>query len=339
MPLSRFVVKRGGTLVELLVTIGVVSILMGLLMPAVQQARESARRTACLNNLRQLGLANQGFLSARQFFCGPSVDAFPGTPGYTRDVGLYVDLLPYLEQSVIHSQFDRNGYVHAGANRDALQQRLPVLSCVSAGESSLLSNIAERVSGPAVDGLNSVACDYSGSGGVWEFAGRLSVENAGIVRLRVGGEAGIRVAEVRDGLSNTLLAWESAGDSLYLPGAARFRLTMQDGAPPGFYWRERNRGFHSVGRPSSLTYLYSWCGFRTGSLTAWSNAGVQVDPLTGNGKAMNQTNRFGEPFSLHPSGAGFAYADGSVRFLSDEIDSAALSSLITISDGQVNKEY
>jgi prepilin-type N-terminal cleavage/methylation domain-containing protein/prepilin-type processing-associated H-X9-DG protein len=328
-------IKRGFSLVELLVTLGIISVLLGLVMPAVQQAREAARRTACLNNLRQLSLASQGFLVTKSHFPGPVVNAWPGTAGYTKDAGFLFELLPYLEQSPLHGQFDRQSYLHSIANRDRLTTRVSTLYCPSAGDPSVLSNVASGVSGAVVDGLDSLTCDYSGSGGVWDFFGRMDGSNGGVVRLRLGNQSGTRVAEVRDGLSSTLLAWESAGDGLYLPGTQGLRQTIQDGAPETFYWRERGGSFQSVGRASSLTYLYSWCGFRTGSLTAWAPYGVQVSPRTELGRAVNMTNRFGEPFSFHPGGANFAYADGAVGFLADDIDSALLSYLVSIADGNV----
>ncbi len=330
----RFV-KCGFSLVELLVTLGIISVLLGLTMPAVQQARESARRAACLNNLRQLSVANQGFLGARSFFPSPVVNAFPGTSAYTRDAGFFFELLPYLEQSNLHSKFDRRGYFHSMVNREHLTTRVPILYCASIGEPSVLASISSSVSGSAVEGLASLTCDYSGSGGVWDFASRLDGNNGGVIRLRVSNQSGTRVAEVRDGLSNTFFAWESAGDGLYLPGMKRMRQAIQDHAPDSFNWRERGGSFQSSGRASSLTYLYSWTGFRTGSLTAWSPSGIQVNPRTEQGRAMNQTNRFGEPYSFHPSGANFAYSDGSVGFLAEDIDAAVLSYLVSIADRNV----
>lgn len=328
-------IKRGFSLVELLVTLGIISVLLGLGMPAVQQAREAARRTACLNNLRQMSLANQGFLVTKSHFPGPVVNGWPGTAGYTKDSGFLFELLPYLEQTPLHGQFDRQSYLHSMGNRDLLTTRVSSLYCPSAGDPSVLTNIASGVSGAAVVGLDSLTCDYSGSGGVWDFSDRIDGRNGGVVRLRLNNQPGTRVAEVRDGLSNTLLAWESAGDGLYLPGKQGLRQTIQSGAPESFSWRERGGSFQSIGRASSLTYLYSWGGFRTGSLTAWAPDGGQVNPRSGVGRAVNVTNRFGEPFSLHRGGVNFAYADGAVGFLADDIDSAPLSFLVSIADGNV----
>jgi prepilin-type N-terminal cleavage/methylation domain-containing protein len=327
-------IKRGFSLVELLVTLGIISVLLGLTMPAVQQARESARRTACLNNLRQLGLASQGFLVTKSYFPGPVVNAWPGTTSYTKDAGFLFELLPYLEQSPLHGQFDRQSYLHSMANRDQLTRRVSTLYCPSAGDPSVLTNIASGVSGAAVEGLDSLTCDYSGSGGVWDFSMRFDGSNGGIVALRIGNQSGTRIGEVRDGLSNTLLAWESCGDGLYLP-ESNFRQPINSGAPDEFVCRARAGNFQSNGRPACLTYLYSWAGFRTGSLSGWNPAGIQVNPRDGKGQSINQTNRYGEPFSRHPAGSTFVLADGSVAFFSAEFDSAVLSDFVSFADGRI----
>lgn len=326
--------RTGFGLVELLVTLGIVSILLGLLLPAVQQARESARLVSCKNNLRQLGISCQVYLANKSYFPGPKVDAIPGTTGYNRDAGFLFELLPFLEQSNVQERFDRRGYLHAEVNRHQLVARIPVFYCPSAGTSSELTDIASHVSGPAVTGLNSIACDYSGSGGVWDFSSRFDGSNGGIVALRIGNQPGTRISEVRDGLSNTLLAWESCGDGLYLPGS-NFRQPINSGAPDVFVLRARAGNFQSDGRPACLTYLYSWAGFRIGSLSGWNPAGTKVNPRDGKGQAINQTNQYGEPFSQHPAGATFVLADGSVAFFSAEFDSAVLSDFVSFADGRI----
>ena len=93
--MSRQVSKHGFTLVELLVVIAIVAILLGLLLPAVQQVREAARRTECLNNLKQLGLSNQNYESAFKFFPSGIIDDDNDHRVCLRN-GL-VDLLPFLE--------------------------------------------------------------------------------------------------------------------------------------------------------------------------------------------------------------------------------------------------
>ncbi|MBL8890020.1 MAG: DUF1559 domain-containing protein [Planctomycetaceae bacterium] len=325
--------RSGIGLVELLAALGTVFILLGLALPAIQQSRDAARRTSCLSQLRQIGVGAQGFLATRSYFPGPRVNALPSLSKYSSDSGLFIELLPYLDQMSLHRQFDLNRFAHSPENRSLLVQQPPLLKCPATGETVRLSGISSEISGSVVSGLESVTCDYSGSAGVWDFSSQLDGRNGGIVRLRIGLQPGTKSSEVRDGLSNTLIAWESAGDGLYLPFDENVARSFSDFAPDSFEWRERGGSFESIGRPSSLTYLYSWCGFRSGSLSAWSSSGEQLNPWFSQGVVINRTNRFGEPFSRHFGGANFANADGSVEFVSDRIDSKVLSCKVAIADG------
>src|SRR6056297_1446776 len=90
--------KRGFTLIELLVVIAIIAILVALLLPAVQQAREAARRSSCKNNLKQLGLAMHNYHDVH--------DCFP--LGMVHRINWRVSILPYLEQSTIFNQLDFN---------------------------------------------------------------------------------------------------------------------------------------------------------------------------------------------------------------------------------------
>src|SRR6188474_2281111 len=98
-------VQRAFTLIELLVVIAIIAILIALLLPAVQQAREAARRTQCKNNLHNIGLAVHNFESTYTYL--PSSQRPPvAGPTVTR-VAVYTQLLPYLEQSSIYNQYNQ----------------------------------------------------------------------------------------------------------------------------------------------------------------------------------------------------------------------------------------
>lgn len=96
--------RQGFTLVELLVVIAIIGILVGLLLPAVQQIREAARRTQCLNNLKQLGLAAHNYESAFKRFPPGYLGAtpLPGDYSQNSNIGHLVHLLPYVEQQAIY---------------------------------------------------------------------------------------------------------------------------------------------------------------------------------------------------------------------------------------------
>src|ERR1700687_4100371 len=96
--------RRGFTLIELLVVIAIIAVLISLLLPAVQQAREAARRTQCRNNLKQIGLALHNYLDANQVF--PPSSCFSLTPSFpkTGSWSIHARLLPFLEQSNAYQQ-------------------------------------------------------------------------------------------------------------------------------------------------------------------------------------------------------------------------------------------
>jgi len=104
------------TLVELLVVIAIIGILIALLLPAVQAARESARRAQCINNLKQLGTANHNHLSAR--------GTFPVGGHLCEISGYFVDLLPYIEEETIDEQLDKSGSRWSGYQPSTFNQEL-----------------------------------------------------------------------------------------------------------------------------------------------------------------------------------------------------------------------
>lgn len=115
--------KFGFTLVELLVVIAIIGVLMGLLLPAVQVAREAARRTQCANNLRQVGLALHNYESAKQKFPVGSIES--------NFVSAFASILPYVEQGILHDRYDFSLYYTDPQNAAVSKQALPVFLCPS----------------------------------------------------------------------------------------------------------------------------------------------------------------------------------------------------------------
>ena len=113
--------RHGFTLVELLVVIAIIGILIALLLPAVQAARESARRSQCTNHLKQLGLALHNYAGTHAEYLPP------GSPASLRH-GLFTAMLPFLEKTAVHEQIDLEGNTHIDPARNTI---IPEYSCAS----------------------------------------------------------------------------------------------------------------------------------------------------------------------------------------------------------------
>lgn len=125
----------GFSLIDVLLTVAIIGVLAALLLPAIQQAREAARRIQCMSNLRNLGLASMSLESATQHLPGGTMNAHPASGKYRTDSGLFVNLLPYLEENELHSQFDTNSPSNSLANRNLLLKRPAILKCPSSQDS------------------------------------------------------------------------------------------------------------------------------------------------------------------------------------------------------------
>lgn len=189
--MSRQFSKDGFTLVELLVVIAIIAVLMGLLLPAVQQVREAARRTQCLNNLRQLALSNLNYESANNYFPAGIIDD-DGNHRICLRNGL-VDLLPFLEQNKFRALLDETLTWSDPANLAFSTSPVPNFQCPSA------NGAVEDNSG------------FTGQRGDYAFcmgdSARLNTEKP---RGIFGINSSTTFADISDGSSNTILMGEVA---------------------------------------------------------------------------------------------------------------------------------
>src|SRR3954467_10381401 len=198
--------KSGFTLIELLVVIAIIAILIGLLLPAVQKAREAAARMKCANNLKQLGLALHNYEGAN----GKLPPLYPGTaPGstafnYKYTWSVLAQLNPYLEQTAIYNTMDLNQPMYDSANqitapnRFAVVQKVSLFLCPSDRGVPVSSAYGVTDMGPT----NYVACHGSGLSG----GGYGSPIAADGIFIAVYGN---RITDITDGTSNTAALSES----------------------------------------------------------------------------------------------------------------------------------
>jgi prepilin-type N-terminal cleavage/methylation domain-containing protein len=214
---SRLARRPGFTLVELLVVIAIIATLIGLLLPAVQSAREAARRCACSNNTVQLGLALHNYEFAHEAF-PPGVTGDPGpirSEPEGHHVGWIVRLLPFIEQRSLASHFSIADGVYAPVNAEARAASIPAIICPS--------DPTERVRDEG--GVKVAVSSYAGCHHSVEAP--IAADNDGILFL----DSRIRFSDITDGSSNTLLLGEHRGSPGDLGWASGTRATLRNTSP------------------------------------------------------------------------------------------------------------
>ncbi|HMF15330.1 MAG TPA: DUF1559 domain-containing protein [Gemmataceae bacterium] len=312
--------RRGFTIIDLLVAIAIIGILMALLLPAVQAARAAARRMACKNNLKQLGLAAHTYLDTHGTFppgaVGPIGPSFP-TYLQLKHHGLGTYLLPYLEQPALAGQYRWDDSWFDPPNQPVVNMPLNIWQCPSAPANRIQDGSLPTVTPPAgVSFKGTAACgDYAGMGGV--DAGLVL---AGVIappggqRDELGHYEGVfpinnsrGMRHIRDGASNTILIAECAGRPQLWQGPRPVPDVWLSGGP----WASRN---------------LLWCKGATRDGTAFFGT-----------CAVNCTNDR-EVYSFHTGGANVVFADGSVHFLGESIDIGVFARLVTRAGGEVVSE-
>ena len=325
--------RSGFTLVELLVVIAIIATLIGLLLPAVQSARESARRTQCLSKSRQVALGLLAYHDARQRFPVGMVDAIND-----QSTGLRIcwmqHLLPYIEEEplyrLIKPQMDRlvPGPSQSGALEIAEKNTVVgSLVCPSSPGDVRFSTAWGSTADPRTQGFfgNYVLC--AGGKAYGTKADSLVLDGIFFPKSRT------RVGDITDGTSHTLMVAElivvprDAGDPSACAnwGAADYR---------GAYYNPLHGGalFTALNPPNSFVpdYLWNACAnYPSGATTPKAPCGGCTDATRNNVGAR----------SMHFSGVNVVMADGSARFVGDTIDSSAWKALATRNGGEVVGEY
>lgn len=318
--------RRAFTLVELLVVIAIIGILIALLLPAVQAAREAARRAQCANNMKQLGLALHNYHTSFSIFpinwgVG-SVNDGEATVGHS----WLALILPQLEQTTLHRRVkfgEPLNYQDAAGNSDldnkmVAMTAVPAFVCPSDTHDGLMDN-QQLLPGEMVGVTNYKAC----AGNNWEG------EGPGTNTFEFSWPSG-RNAGSTDGLDhgNGFIC-----RGLTRPQPTRFR-DIRDGTSNTF----------AIGEAVPEWCSYSAWYWYHGS-TATCAIPMNYEKKDAQGKALKrQANAIDWPYnysfmSRHPSGVNFCLIDGSVRFVSDLIDDDVYRGLATIDGSEIPEEF
>ncbi len=336
----------GFTLVELLVVIAIIGILIGLLLPAVNAAREAGRRTQCSNNLKQIGLALLSFEGNYGYFpqaFKPLPDPDPAAPSGTGTYGpsAFVLILPYLEQDSVYRQID---IAKAALNPVNMPPKDPAYStpvttflCPSApgnptvdysGElSNSFNNFGVNVS--FSPGLIFGRTDYAPDAGMQADLPGISI-NAGASIICEPPDGPVRVSQITDGTSHTFMVIEDAGR----PGW----YGSQEAAVPGYTGATGTAPQGGGAWADPLNYIATNGSDPSGSGIAAGGGfmGIPVAPWScGNGCSNDS-----EILAFHPGGSNVLFGDGSVQFVKNQLTMNQVQALLSRAGGEIiNFDY
>ena len=328
--------RQGVTLVELLVVVAIIGLLAGLLLPAVQQVRESARRTHCTNNLRQLGLANANHESARgRYPIGSESREWAERPDFPHQFfrwSVLAHLAPFYELETLLRGLDLSVPLYVGLTADAIApQNKPIVKLTV--PLFLCPSDAGRAVSDSFGPTNYAGCTGSGAGGGTPF------ETDGLFGIN----SRTRPRDIVDGLSRTVAYSES------LLGAGQRATTNRTGIDV-----QTGYGFTFTAPldegPCSRPFYYNFTDLRGFS---WAN-GEYRTTLYNHARAPNSavldclaalmsTPDLARMYagygwraarSRHPSGVNVVKADGSGQFVGDSVDPAVWKALATRAGGE-----
>ncbi len=297
--------KRGFTLIELLVVIAIIAVLISLLLPAVQSAREAARRAQCVNNLKQLALAVANYESTNTSYPGNSYSSKTapyGTAGYYPNFSCFVFLTSFLEQQGIYNSTNFMWTDYDPPNMTIAGVKIATLACPS--DPWTANVIAYEANANFVEGVipgtwyqqfTSYGANEGTFPGTFQWAyGAAQFAN---YNGTIYNDSAVKIAAITDGTSNTFLFGERAQTLM-----TRFDYYyLSDGSWNSHHWYDT----------MVTTYFPPNIGTSSAAVPSWKSAYAT------------------DAASLHPGGVNFAFCDGSVRFIKNSISSWQFSPTAT----------
>jgi len=314
-PMSPNSRRRGFTLIELLVVIAIIAVLIALLLPAVQSAREAARRIQCTNNLKQLALAAHNYVDSNLVFPPgamymfvmnvngyPNTNGVPGPPNWNRQRSFLIDMLQYVEQGAAYNAYNQTWHPYTCPNTTVVSQG--VASCWCPSDPIVSRPVDMRPPQyffgwcPGGQVLNMRYNSYLGNAGPWWSSVAKTAANFDTVNANNRGviyfTSNTGIASISDGTSNTMLL----GESIY---------GFTDSGGGAHWWVSANYG---------QSHFTSWFGVNPQA----GRIGATVDANDPNYGIYNSSLS-----SNHPGGANSAFCDGSVHFIKSTINSWPLN--------------
>ncbi len=298
--------REAFTLVELLIVIAIIGVLVALLLPAVQSAREAARRASCTSNLKQLALGVHGYHDVNHKL-PPLYNGRLDWRSVSFGLETFswrVEILPFIEQRDLFGRFDYSQFATDPKSQPAVNHSLEIMSCPSTPRTSALARGLWFGRSQFDEARTAATTDYNASEGY--LATECIPGGWGEVKRGQPGDPltlrTISFVDLTDGLSNTTLILERAGlPDHYFASGAKF----EPHEPPQFRtWG--NVGMWAISAETLLNHLKVVAG----------------EPI------VNGDNLHGL-YSFHPGGAHAAFADGSVHLIGQAIDAKPLLALIT----------
>lgn len=356
--------RRAFTLVELLVVIGIIAVLIGLLLPAIQRTRESSYRIACANNLKQLALALLNFENNNGYF----------PPGMLTELDIqdsyhtgFAYMLPYIEQTATFNAYNFSAQWYDSSNYTATEQAPAIFFCPSNRTNSTinLQPFITQWASPMQPFVG--ACDYllckGANAGIsadptllpYQVRGMFNISQA---MVGIEGNAFVffpapsfqlRLTDISDGASNTMALGEGAGGNQKYPICDYYNNKSQPVPSPfgsGYAIMDQAWGAASLGDPQ-----HPWTAGIFGVTAQFGMGPSQVSQpmnlqpgmpsiIGGDPSGFNVTGKdvISGFRSMHPNGCQFAFADGSIHFLQQTISQTLYQAYSTYAGGEVTAE-